>query len=488
MTGTKRGRRLAYAHILRALDPVKRYGVNDIMRFAEENGFVVPSPDDPRKHGKCTIPLEQIRERIRRRLTCYKEQLDPAEGLIIYGDSYEEIGWYACYWQSCILKMAPTERRSGQNLLKKLQLKDLRIQMAEETACSEQCRVNQDLDTEIAAIKDELSKCAKIKRKLARHQAQKARLRPKGLRLVVLLTLAGLVATAGGVVMVLHPFDVLRSHGPAAARKALGDEASHTPEGRYQHCWLAFLEGDLEQASRGVYAILAEDDVSSYLRANCFYLLASIQSKTGHYQIAVGYYGEAYEHYGLNRDQANMFNSAVELANAHVELGQHTQADHWLGQARRHFQADRSGAETIVDLGQFHLVRADLAAAKGDYPTALASALARLVQAEQTGDQAKRPYALGLVGFWYTVNGCPDQGAHYTKVGSEAARALGDERALVFCLVNTVLVARDEHQTIAYIRSWADLREDARLAKTLDLALKIPLRKDNDACESIDGN
>jgi len=49
-------------------------------------------------------------------------------------------------------------------------------------------------------------------------------------------------------------------------------------------------------------------------------------------------------------------------------------------------------------------------------------------------------------------------------------------------LVNTVLNARDDSQTIAYIRDWAALKNDARLAQALELALTIPILENSSSC------
>ena len=344
------------------------------------------------------------------------------------------------------------------------------------------------LNDEIVAAKRELRKWERIRQTHSRRgqdvPVSRFLSRWRGARLVLVLALAGLVATAGGVALVLNPFDVLRTHGPVAAKRVLGEGEPRTLEARYQHSWLAYLDGEHERAARGAYAILAEDEITPHMRGNCFYLLGLIHTKAGKYQVALGHYEGALESYRAIQAHANLYYVAVETANANAALTRYDAADRWLAEAWQHYQADRSHDRKIVDLGQYYLVRGDLAAARGDYLAALEAARASLTEAEQSGDRAMLPYALVLVGFWYDVNGCRELGTHFTEMASVSAAAIGDERALVFCLVNNILQAPDDHQTVAYIRTWADLKNDAKLIQSLDLALTITIEEHSDICET----
>jgi len=74
----------------------------------------------------------------------------------------------------------------------------------------------------------------------------------------------------------------------------------------------------------------------------------------------------------------------------------------------------------------------------------------------------------------------------FTERAKAAASALGDERAMVFCLVNSILDARDDRRTIEYIRAWANLKNDVKLLRSLNLALRIALEERLDDCAPAD--
>ena len=132
MRNRKRGRRLAYAHIIEALDPKKRYGLDGLMRFAKENGFMVPAEDDPSdEHGNCILSAEQIRERYRSTFYRYMKRLDPIKGAVICDGTSEEMGWYGCYWQVVLLTSSNAEKTERRWLLKELELDEV----AREQSC-----------------------------------------------------------------------------------------------------------------------------------------------------------------------------------------------------------------------------------------------------------------------------------------------------------------------------------------------------------------
>jgi len=232
-----------------------------------------------------------------------------------------------------------------------------------------------------------------------------------------------------------------------------------------------------------------EQKVPSYLRGDCYYLLGAIDVKRGQHQKALGHFLEAYEGYEADQAHARLFLVGVEIANAFAAMGLDESAESWLATAFEHYRNDQDGDKKVAELGQYYLVKMDIAAARGDYEEALNFARESLKENEASENQAMLPYTLQQVGFWYGVNGCAELAAYHTDLASAAALGMGDERPTLFILVNRLLLQRITGNQVnsrlaAAVRAWAKEREDSRLEYALDQALSITLQENGFDCSS----
>jgi len=180
----------------------------------------------------------------------------------------------------------------------------------------------------------------------------------------------------------------------------------------------------------------------------------------------------------------------VELAFCFASVKEIVSAEEWLDAALQHFGEDQKGKKFIADMGQYYMVKMEIAVMNQDYRESLTWAKERLGQAKKSGHKGKLASALRLVGFWYTVNGCVEQGLAFTDQAALVGDGLGDERQNKFYLINRVLLQRClgylvSSTNVGYIRDWARMKGDSRLEKTLDLALRIPIEEYQNDCETI---
>ena len=484
------------------------------MRFALENDFIKPADDDNTdEHGNVILTQNDLYTRVYQSLAKYQQRLPLEECEWVVVNGQRQRAWYGCLWQRYVLDLSSQDELAFDLLHKRLLLARRRRQVAMVQDMEQHREEIAVLATEIAGLNRKLENfgakadlplpeerneaVATVIEATAKQGSVPVEEQPpplpmhrfrKMLLAVTIFGLVGLVATGSAAMMGLNPLDILFHQGSRAATDALPAQPQ-TPEERYQKSWLAYVEGDHNQAMFGVYAILADKSISQKLRGDCFYLLGTLHGKAGNYRGALGRYFEAYDIYAGIDAQANLYTVAVEIGNCHAALEDAIQAEDWLESALNHYNADQADGRKISNLGQYYLVKLDLAIQRENYRAALDFAKSRLEQAVQSGHKGKLPSALRLVGFWYAVNGCTELGLVYTDRATQAAGETGHERQVRFNFVNRVLLQRclgfrvDPHN-VSYIRDWAKMKGDSRLEQDLELALRIPIEEYRNDCEA----
>ena len=373
------------------------------------------------------------------------------------------------------MQLSPREALELEEIAKSLALDRLKLSLAQEQELIK-------LRSKIDRVRHQINHLA------SKHRGCKSWLRGGRTVLLTVLVFTTITLTATGVMMDEDPFEILQRFGLATAKNSL-PEKPRTLDDVYKQSWMAFLEGEHERASHGAYSILAENEIPAHLEGNCHYLLGAIQSHTGQFQKAIGRFLEAYDAFSVDQDDPNQFLIAVEIANSLVALNRYRETEAWLDTAWNHFQRDQIAKKTIHDLGQYYLVRLDLAVAREENTEALVFAKSRMEEATKTGNRALLPYALQQVGFWYAANGCTEMAAYYTDLANGAVLSTGDDRPLAFNIVNSLLIQRSlgysvKPASVAAIRAWAKKRKDHRLEYVLDLAQTITIKATGFDCDS----
>jgi len=476
------------------------------MQFAAENDLLEASEFDARnERGEVMVSDDLVALRTARTLLNYQKKLPVADSLLLTDRGRKMRAWYGFQWQRHILDLTAEEELIYDRMCKQMTLDHRREQvafamkmnghqreierMAREIWKMERALEGLGTDAASAATPRDSSLAALLEE--APPPARPAKSGRKAvLWAVAILGVLGLVATAGGPMMGLSPFDILRQFGLGAAKQAVGDAEPQSLADLYHRSWLAYIEGDHHQAATGAHAILADRETSRFMQGDCFYLLGSIAIGIGDFQVALGDFFEAYNAYGASGAHASQHYAAVEIANAFVELEQYAEAGQWLETALDHYRQDQDKNTLVPNLGNYYLVKVDWAGHLGNRLEALKFAKARLDEAEKSQEKALLAYAFSLLGFWYTANGCPEKGLYYANRASQAAIGLGDDRPVLFNFATRVFVQRslgieaDPH-TEAFILEWARMRNDSRLEYFLNLALRIPIEENQNDCEAI---
>jgi len=509
MVSPRKGRKLAYLRLVRALNPRELYTVSRIMQFAAENNLLEASEFDLRnERGELMVTDEVVADRTARTLFNYQKRLPRGEGLVVMDRGRKMPAWYGIQWQRYILDLSPEEEILYDRICKNLSLERRREQVALATEMNGHQKEIERMNREIAGLERELGELgvdpeitppewnealAAMLRETIPASGQPAKpgfLRRKAtLWAVALVGIFGLVATASSSMLGLSPFEILFHFGPRAAKESLS-KAPETPAELYHKSWMAYVDGDKDAAFLGIYSILADKNASLKMRADCFYLLGTIHGEGGDYHGAISKYFSAYDLYSEIQYSGSLYLVAVEIANACVALQEFSHAEDWLDVALEHFNADQAGEKKISNLGQFYLVKLELAVVNENFQDALAFAVARLQEAEASNHKAKLASALRIVGFWYGVNGCTARALDFTDRAAGLANEIGDERQVKFILVNRILFQRClgyqvNPQNVTYIRDWARMRGDSRLEHTLDLALRIKIEEYGNDCETV---
>ena len=470
-----------YSEILEALDPRQPYSIPEIVEFAATNGLLADNPSDD-------FEIKKAKSRVSRTLCNYTRKLDIGQRMEITG---QWPAWLGYHWKARLLVRSGEESLELEEKGKALLLAHLKERSGREAVMNQRRHRIGKLAREIDHW---VGKCGLTQavRSSGTQAGAPPTARPRSLSckgmVLAILTTVGLAISAAGVVMVQDPFELLRRYGLATAKQAL-PAVPQTAEEIYNQSWLAYLEGKHDLAAHGIYTLLAEDSVPNYLQGDSYYLLGLIDTQKGQYQQGVGHYLQAYETYLLDTASARLYIVGIEIANSYVALDSYEHAETWLVSAFDHYQNDRAAGKKVQDIWQYYLVKLEIAAARENYGEALIYAMAGLEETVNTKNRAMFPYAYSQVGFWYGVNGCPELAAYYTDLANGAYLGTGDDRPLVFNMINSLLLQRQwgysiKPRSVTAIRSWAQEREDQKVENVLNLALSIPITTTGYDCEA----
>jgi len=295
------------------------------------------------------------------------------------------------------------------------------------------------------------------------------------------MAFALVVAGACGTPPVRNAFDVLYKEGIGAAQKIVYSFDPKTPEELFQQAGVDYRSGDYEAASRKAYTILSQEGITDHLRANCWYLLGSIDLSTGANEAALVNYQKANSIYESYLDLQNLYYLSLDMAKSLIFQGDLAAAEEALQTAMNHYKTD--GGQYISHLGEYYAAKIDLETAKHDTVAALHFALLRFEEIRTGEEQDQIAGAKSDLGFWYAANGCVSKAELFTFQAGNIIFRLQDEKRHVENLINWILIQRIQGeeadlQTVDSISQWARIRKDSRVEFFLELALSLEPTKE----------
>jgi tetratricopeptide (TPR) repeat protein len=296
---------------------------------------------------------------------------------------------------------------------------------------------------------------------------------------------------AGATMTRLDPFDILNTMGLGAARQAVNAHEAKLPAEIFAQAWVAYLEGNYQDAEAKTFEVLAGDGDNARQKADCYYLLGNIFSESGNARQALSHFEIAYRLYGEAGSIHNLYFVALETARAMIIIGDYERAREMLEEARTHYDTDLAGAHKLPHLGQYYLILKILAVRQHDFKTALSWAILRYQELIGTNSIDEWVGAITDLGFLYTVNGCAEQGIAFSNQAEREIFKLGDEKRWVWCQLNKLMINKslgfemDQH-TLAFIEDWSKMKGDSELQFQLRLVLDTtPKEYADESCESL---
>ncbi len=275
-----------------------------------------------------------------------------------------------------------------------------------------------------------------------------------------------------GTSMVIRPnqsYHVLKTLGIAAAMDYVSTLGT-TPEEKFQKAWIFYRDKQHEEAEALVQELLAEKEASDKTRADCFYLLGDMRTKTGLTIQGLGYIDEAESLYlGLNH-QSNLYKTELIKAKAFLNLDEISRAEAAL--ERAFFWQQKSQANPQ----QYYAIKAEVLTRLGDFHGAINSINTRLDHVEGAEAEANAKSQLGML---FALTGETNRGIQLTDWARDKNNSqLRDPELEKYILINDILIRRCAglyyDNLIEIINHWLAEHPDSALEWELNLALTIP--------------
>lgn len=234
--------------------------------------------------------------------------------------------------------------------------------------------------------------------------------------------------------------------------------------------WSHYRNGDLDTARRLGHQILVEEGTDKYT-GDGYYLLGEIESATTQGELSLAYFSKAYALYAESEFPTEMYLAALGRAKALMRLDRLEESEKAFSAA---LAAHPKANKEYADIVYYYLLFTELSARKGDYAEGLKMAQLAYDSVEGTTKRESLAEAHMTLGLFYTLVGDHERGLAQTLDAERLIHELGDEKKLMYNLVNTVLADRclgnDASPEIEEIGNWATMNSDETILFYLNLA------------------
>jgi len=234
--------------------------------------------------------------------------------------------------------------------------------------------------------------------------------------------------------------------------------------------WSHYRNGDLETARRFGHKILAEQGTNKYT-GDGYYLLGEIESATAQRELSLAYFNEASTLYSEPEMPTEMYLAALGKAKVLMRMGLLKESENAFTVAlAMHPMTDKEYADIVY----YYLLYTELSARKGDYAKGLKMAQLAFENVKGTAKRESLAEASMTLGLFYTLVGDYERGLAQSLDAERLIHELGDEKKLIYNLVNTVLadlcLGSDASPEIEEIENWATMNHDETILFYLNLA------------------
>ena len=234
--------------------------------------------------------------------------------------------------------------------------------------------------------------------------------------------------------------------------------------------WSHYRNGDLETARRLGHQILVEQGTNKST-GDGYYLLGEIESATAQGELSLAYFNKAYMLYNESELPTEMYLASLGRAKAFMRLGR-------LGESEKAFSIAMAilpkANQEYADIVHYYLLYTELSARTGDYTEGLKMAQLAYDSVKGTAKRESLAEALMTLGLFYTLVGDYERGLAQTLDAERLIHELGDEKKLMYNLVNSILADRclgsDASPEIEEIENWATMNSDEIILFYLNLA------------------